>query len=39
MDQLAGNLVELVNARWEGGRKGDKNEAEILAKIDKLLQE
>ena len=39
MDQLAGNLVELVNARWEGGRKGDKNETEILAKIDKLLQE
>jgi hypothetical protein len=39
MDQLAGNLVELVNARWEGGRKGDHVEEEILRKIDALLKE
>ncbi|MCI4345707.1 MAG: hypothetical protein L3K07_02990 [Thermoplasmata archaeon] len=39
MDKLAGNLVELVNARWEGGRKGETKEKEILAKIDQLLEE
>ena len=39
MDKLAGYLVELVNARWEGGRQGDKSEADILEKIDKLLAE
>jgi hypothetical protein len=39
MDQLAGNLVDLVNARWEGGRKGDQAEDEILAKIDALLKQ
>lgn len=33
MDELAGYLVELVNARWEGGRKGDKAEDAILEKI------
>jgi len=38
MDQLAGHLVELVNARWEGGRKGESKEKEILAQIDKLLE-
>jgi hypothetical protein len=39
MDQLASVLVELVNARWEGGRQGEKKEEEVLAKIDKLLKE
>ncbi|MGD0718449.1 MAG: hypothetical protein ABSA15_02565 [Thermoplasmata archaeon] len=39
MDQLAKLLVELVNARWEGGRKGEKDEAEIVAKLDRLLAE
>ncbi|MCI4340657.1 MAG: hypothetical protein L3J73_05275 [Thermoplasmata archaeon] len=39
MDQLATQLVELVNARWEGGRKGEKAEAEILERIGKLLEE
>ncbi|MCI4317069.1 MAG: hypothetical protein L3J96_00890 [Thermoplasmata archaeon] len=39
MDQLAGELAQLVNARWEGGRKGDKVEEEVLARIDKLLAE
>ncbi|HEV2520573.1 MAG TPA: hypothetical protein VGX00_08200 [Thermoplasmata archaeon] len=38
MDQLAEQLVELVNARWEGGRKGEKLEGEILERIEKLLQ-
>ena len=39
MDKLADQLVQLVNARWEGGRQGDKSEAEILARIGKLLEE
>ncbi len=39
MDQLADQLVQLVNARWEGGRKGDKVENEILERIEKLLEE
>ena len=39
MDQLADLLVQLVNARREGGRKGDKLEEEILGKLDRLFQE
>lgn len=39
MDQLADQLVQLVNARWEGGRQGEKLETEIVQRIDKLLQE
>ncbi|HYK93040.1 MAG TPA: hypothetical protein VEY07_03235 [Thermoplasmata archaeon] len=39
MDKLATQLVALVDARWEGGRKGDQREDEILAKIDQLLKE
>ncbi len=39
MDQLATQLVELVNARWEGGRAGEKKEEEVLAKIHALLSE
>ena len=39
MDKLAESLVALVNARWEGGRQGEKSETEILARIDKLLEE
>ncbi len=39
MDKLADQLVGLVNARWEGGRKGEKAEAETLQKIRQLLDE
>lgn len=39
MDRLATELVALVDARWEGGRKGDQREEEILTKIDQLLRE
>lgn len=39
MDELAQQLVELVNARWEGGRVGDKKENEVLEKIRSLLSE
>lgn len=38
MDQLADELVKLVNARWEGGRQGDKAESEILERIGKLME-
>ena len=37
MDQLAELLVQLVDARWEGGRAGERSEQEIRAKIDELL--
>lgn len=39
MEKLATQLVALVDARWEGGRKGEQREEEILAKIDQLLKE
>lgn len=39
MDQLAQLLVDLVDARWEGGRQGDKAESEIRAKLDALLSQ
>ncbi|HUI38120.1 MAG TPA: hypothetical protein VLY85_00655 [Thermoplasmata archaeon] len=39
MDRLAEELVQLVNARWEGGRKGEKLEGEIQARIAKLFEE
>jgi hypothetical protein len=39
MDKLATYLVELVNARWEGGRKGEAAEKEILGRLDTLLNE
>ena len=39
MDKLATELVALVDARWEGGRKGEKAESDILERIGKLLEE
>ena len=39
MDKLADLLVQLVNARWEGGRKGEQLEESILEKLDKLYKE
>ncbi len=39
MDRLADELVALVDARWEGGRKAEKTESDILARIDRLLEE
>lgn len=39
MDKVADQLVQLVNARWEGGRKGDSQEKEILEKLDQLFNE
>jgi hypothetical protein len=39
MDRLATELVALVDARWEGGRKGEQREEDVLARIDALLKE
>jgi hypothetical protein len=39
MDRLSEVLVEIVNARWEGGRKKGKEEKQLLAKLDQLLSE
>lgn len=39
MDQVANLLVDLVNTRWEGGRKNDEKERELLEKLGHLLSE
>ncbi len=39
MDRVADLLVEIVNARWEGGRKKEKEEEELFRKLDQLLAE
>jgi hypothetical protein len=39
MDKVADLLVQIVNARWEGGRKKEKEEEELFAKLDQLLSE
>ncbi len=39
MDKLAELLVEIVNARWEGGRKKDLELEELYGRLDKLLSE
>lgn len=39
MDRVADVLVQIVNARWEGGRKKEKEEEELFAKLDALLAE
>jgi hypothetical protein len=37
MDSVADVLVQIVNARWEGGRQKEKEEEELLEKLEKLL--
>lgn len=39
MEKVADLLVQIVNARWEGGRKKEKEEEELFAKLDQLLSE
>lgn len=39
MDQVADLLVEIVNARWEGGRKKEKESEELYTKLERLLSE
>ncbi len=39
MDKVADVLVEIVNARWEGGRKKEKGAEALFEKLEKLLEE
>lgn len=39
MDRVADVLVQIVNARWEGGRKREKEEEALFAKLEELLSE
>ena len=39
MDKVADLLVAIVNARWEGGRKKEKELGQLYAKLDALLEE
>ena len=39
MEKVADLLVQIVNARWEGGRKKEKEVDELYAKLDQLLSE
>jgi hypothetical protein len=39
MEKVADLLVEIVNARWEGGRKKEKEVGELFAKLDRLISE
>ncbi|MGA8303414.1 MAG: hypothetical protein WA691_05070 [Thermoplasmata archaeon] len=39
LDKVADLLVEIVNARWEGGRKKDKELEQLYAKLAQLLEE
>jgi hypothetical protein len=39
MDRVADLLVQIVNSRWEGGRQHEKEEQQLLAKLDELLSE
>jgi hypothetical protein len=39
LDKVADILVEIVNARWEGGRKKEKELEGLYAKLGALLEE
>ncbi|MGA8542320.1 MAG: hypothetical protein WB947_02080 [Thermoplasmata archaeon] len=39
LDKVADALVEIVNARWEGGRKKEKELEGLFAKLGQLLEE
>jgi hypothetical protein len=39
MDRVADVLVEIVDARWEGGRKKEKELEQLWAKLESLLEE
>jgi hypothetical protein len=39
LDEVAGLLVDWVNARWEGGRKNEERERAVREKLDKLFSE
>jgi len=39
MDKVSELLVQIVNARWEGGRKKEKEIEELYEKLEQLLSE
>jgi len=39
LEKVADLLVEIVNARWEGGRKKEKELEELYGRLEKLLSE
>jgi hypothetical protein len=39
LDKVADLLVEIVNARWEGGRKKEKELEQLYAKLGELLEQ
>ncbi len=39
LDQVAEVLVAIVDARWEGGRKKEKELEELYGRLDRLLEE
>ncbi|MGP8077079.1 MAG: hypothetical protein ACLQD8_01265 [Thermoplasmata archaeon] len=39
MEKVADLLVQIVNARWEGGPKRSKDLEPLFAKLDRLLSE
>jgi len=39
MDKVADLLVAIVNARWEGGRKKEKELEELYGRLETLLSE
>jgi hypothetical protein len=39
MDKVADLLVQIVSARWEGGRKKEKEAEELYAKLEQILSE
>ncbi|HYB78763.1 MAG TPA: hypothetical protein VEG66_03250 [Thermoplasmata archaeon] len=39
MDKVADVLVEVVNARWEGGRRKEKELEDLYERLEKLLSE
>jgi hypothetical protein len=39
IDQVADILVEIVNARWEGGRRKEKELEGLYARLDRALAE
>jgi len=39
MDKVADVLVQIVNARWEGGRQKEREQEELFERLEKLLSE
>ena len=39
LDQVADVLVEIVDARWQGGRKKEKELEQLFTKLETLLEQ